>query len=108
MDEVNDINDVEVILDENSEVIVEDSDDEDEDYYNYPTEHNLDKNIFQRLKQNDPSVTNLSLSLNCDDDGKYYFNSIDWKEDGDCIANNTHIKKIHISYDGARIWWGFN
>ena len=84
------------IADENSEVTVEDSYDEDECYYNYPTPR-IDKNIFERLKQNDPSVIDLDINV------QYYFNCINWKEDGDCIANNTHLKRIHITADAEMV-----
>ena len=62
----------------------------------------LDKDTFERLKQNDPSVTHLHTHLDCrsgienpnrSDD---IFNSIDWGKDGYCISNNTQIEKIEI------------
>jgi len=57
----------------------------------------LDENTLQRLKKNDSSVTHLSLSLSASDQNYHnYFNDIDWKVDGDCIASNTHLKKLHI------------
>ena len=49
--------------------------------------------LVQRLKQNDSGVTNLSVSISDE-----YFNSIDWKVDGDCIANNKLLKKLLITY----------
>jgi len=61
----------------------------------------LDNNIIlQRLKQNDSGVTNLSVSLS-----DKYFNSIDWKEDGDCIANNAKLKKLRISFNSSITYW---
>ena len=57
----------------------------------------LDENTLQRLKQDDPSVTHLSLSLSASDQNYLnYFNKIDWKVDGDCISNNTHLKKLRV------------
>jgi len=63
----------------------------------------LDKDTFERLKQNDPSVTHLHTHLDCrsgienpnrsTDD---IFNSIDWGKDGYCISNNTQLEKIEI------------
>jgi len=38
--------------------------------------------------------------LNCNQD-ECNFNSIDWKEDGYCIANNTQLKTINLSYSGS-------
>ena len=55
----------------------------------------LDKNVLQRLKQNDPTITIVSINLNYNNN-KYLFSSIDWKEDGDCIANNTHLKMLQV------------
>ena len=63
--------------------------------------HELDKDIFERLKKNDPAVAILSVDLNCNTD-KSFFNSIDWKADGNCIANNTHIKRLNIHIDTTR------
>jgi len=48
------------IADDSSQIAVEDSDDEDEDYV-YPNYKYLDKKVLQRLKQNDPSITLLLL-----------------------------------------------
>ena len=60
----------------------------------------LNKDTLQRLKENDPSVTHLNIPLHCNDDGDCFFNSINWKEDGNCIVNNTYLKKVIITYDG--------
>ena len=57
--------------------------------------HELYKDTFERLKKNDPAVAILSIDLNCNND-KSFFNNIDWKSDGDCISNNTHIKRLVI------------
>jgi len=38
--------------------------------------------------------------LNCNQDDECNFNSIDWKEDGYCIVNNTQLKTIKLSYRG--------
>ena len=80
---------------ESSETAEEDSDDgyEDNDWPHYD---NLYEETFQKIKQNDPSITNLSVWL----DGKCFFNSIDWKEDGCCIANNTHLKRLQLIFHG--------
>ena len=53
----------------------------------------LDNDIFERLKKNDPAINNLYIYY---DRSKTFFNSIDWKADGDCIANNTQLKKLRI------------
>jgi len=64
------------------------------------------QNILQRLKHNDPAITHLYIDLNCHyhyhgQDGECFFNSIDWKVDGGCITNNTHLKKLLIRYIGT-------
>jgi hypothetical protein len=81
---------------DNDDIGENDSDDEDD----IGAELNLDETTLQRLKQNDPSITFLNVELNCDDNGKCYFNNIDWKKDGDCISNNTQLKTIDISHFG--------
>jgi len=58
----------------------------------------LSTNSLQRLKQNDPSLTNIVLALSHFIDGKYFFNSIDWKVNGDCIASNTQLEKLAIIF----------
>jgi len=85
-DKDNDNNEEESYIEEDSE------DDEDE-------EVDLDKDIFETLKQNDPTVTDLQVVLNCYFNGdKSFFHDIDWKEHGYFIANNTQLKRIHIFY----------
>jgi len=84
------MNNDEDTIDDNSE-FEEDSDIEELEV------HELDKDIFERLKKNDPAVAILSIDLNCNND-KSFFNSIDWKADGGCISNNTHIKRLVIEY----------
>jgi len=75
--------------DDNIDMVEEDSDDEDVEL-----EFNMD--VFKRLKQNDPSVTRLCIELNSHKD---HFGKIDWKEDGDCISNNTQLKDIFMCYN---------
>ena len=65
----------------------------------------LDETLFQRLKSNDSKVTSLHIGLNPGDDGHariayVFFNNINWKEDGDCIANNSNLKELVIEYRG--------
>ena len=87
--------------------------DDDSDIYEYDGENEfkgeyLDESIFLRLKQNDPSITHLHVQLNCDGSGAHvfkcvdnsgicFFNIIDWKENVDCFANNTHLKSMRIT-----------
>ena len=77
----------------------ESSDSEDDIDHKYGGAHMpmLDDKVYQKLKQNDPGITTLHVSLNVD----CFFNIIDWKENGDCIANNTHLKVIRITYYGS-------
>ena len=81
---------------DNYKIDEEDSDDEDDGW-----EFNMD--IFQRLKQNDPSVTNVYIPLNYCFYNKYPFINIDWKEDGDCISNNTQLKEIFMCYSESKM-----
>ena len=60
----------------------------------------MDKKVLQRLKQNDPSIKSIKIGLHCDDDGECFFNTINWKKDGDCIINNTQLKNLHLHYEG--------
>ena len=80
-----------------AEEVVEDSDDEDEDYNRL--QHTLDGNVLQRLKKNDPAVSDLYINLCIELMSDSFFNSIDWKEDGNCISNNKQLKRIHITND---------
>ena len=77
--------------------IEEDDSDTDED-----AGVDLDSKVLQRLKQNDPTITHLNVALNCGDDGECFFNDIDWEKDGDCIANNIHLKRITINRKSYR------
>ena len=75
-----------------------DEDDEDEFFSNV----GFNNEILQRLKQNDPSILGLHIPLRYDENGDYLFiNNIDWKKDGDCISNNTHLKRLYTTYDGS-------
>jgi len=88
------------IADDSSEVLG-DSDDEYKDYV-HPKYKHLDNATYQKVKRDDPSIINLSISLNCNyQNGECLFNNIDWKKDGDCISNNTQLRKIKLSYSGT-------
>lgn len=64
----------------------------------------LENETLQRLKENDPDVTHLNIPLlHYKQDGECFFDSINWKEDDECIANNTQLKKITMTYKG-RTW----
>ena len=64
--------------------------------YNPPCKNylNNNNNILQRLKQNDPTITDLSIALTNDNFGSFKY--MNWKEDGDCIANNKQLMKLNI------------
>jgi len=69
---------------------------------NYDQVYKLDNETLQRLKEHDPRVTHLSISLDVDrDSNACFFNSIDWEMDGDCIANNKHLYSIRMSQSGT-------
>jgi len=73
--------------------VIEEYDSDDEDDYD-----TLNKNTLQKLKSNNPAVCTLAIDLN-----KYYlqeepfFYSIDWKENGNCISDNTQLKKLRLN-----------
>jgi len=92
---------MEINNDNNTNEIEEEEEDDDDDTED--CRYDLDKNTFEELKKNNPAITNLRIWLNCDDTEHvtYFFNKIDWKVDGDCIAKNTHIKRLRISYQGS-------
>jgi len=96
MDETNNqIDPVDNNINDNSYIEDDDSDVEDDEDYSYIT---LDKKVLQRLP--DPSVTAVNISFQImHDDGESYFKDFDWKEDGDRIANNTHLKRLKINYE---------
>ena len=56
----------------------------------------LNNSVLQRLKQNDPNIINLYIRG---------IDSVDWEKDGDCIASNTHIKRLHL-HSGYPCDWG--
>ena len=82
---------------DNNEDINEGNSDSEEDIIGEDLD--LDETTIQMLKQN-KGINYLSVQLNCDDNGKCYFNNVDWKKDGDCISNNTQLKTIVISHIG--------
>jgi len=93
MEDTNHQDAVDIEMDNNEDVIDYNSNDIEE----YDEVIKLDENTLQRLKKNDSSVTHLSLSLSASDQNYHnYFNDIDWKVDGDCISNNTHLKKLCV------------
>jgi len=77
---------------EDSDVIIEEVDSDDEyDLFSSDT--------FKRLKQNDPSLTAISVDYFRDHEyTEGYFKSINWKENVCCISNNTHLKELRIHY----------
>jgi len=84
-------------LDDNSDIEEYDIDYEYDDSGHFE----FNKNTFERLKKNDPAINSLYVQLgrSYNDKGEYsFFNSINWKEDGDCIVNNTHIKALRLAY----------
>ena len=78
--------------------IANQSEESDEEVGRYVPSIDLEEKVLQRLKQRDPTITHLRVDFSCDDDGEYIFNSIDWEKDGHCISDNTHLKKLTISY----------
>ena len=90
----NDVNeDEDINHNEDTSETGEDSDGTEQEDWGQPMD--LDEKLFHRLKQNDSGVTNVSVSLT----ERYfsqYFNSIDWKVDGGCIANNTQLKRLYM------------
>ena len=96
MDETNNqIDPVDNNINDNSYIEDDDSDVEDDENYSSITLE-LNAEILQRLKQNDSGVTNINVLLTggC-------FNTINWEEEADCIAKNTQLKKLRLTYDGS-------
>ena len=100
--EMNNNDDTNRIEDENN-----DSDDDEEEEYK-PYYIKLDKDTYERLKKNDPNITDLEVPLSEYNDGKAFFYSIDWKVDGDCISSNNQLKTLRISFRGRCLGrpWG--
>ena len=101
MEDINHQGDVE--MDINGDNNMSDNDSNDDGYVYTPGDHSikytrLNNNLFQGLKQNDPYITDIEVALHSIFTGDCFFNSIDWKVDGYCIANNTHIKRLRIYY----------
>jgi len=75
---------------------IEDVGDTDDEVYGLPSV--LDKKTFQKLKRNDPTITNLCITFDIRNYDECFFNSIDWKVDGNCLlANNTQLKKLSFN-----------
>ena len=60
----------------------------------------FDESSLQKLKMNDPAIKSLYVRLSDGERGKFFNDGIDWKEDGDCITNNNHLKRLWIPYNG--------
>jgi len=87
-------------VNDNNAIEEEDNDEEYENKYNFT----LDKKALIKLKQNDPSITNLTLGLHSSGGREPFFNSIDWKENGGCIVNNTHLKRLRIYHNPSSVF----
>lgn len=68
----------------------------------------LDHDILQRLKQNDPTVTELMVNYDIgreydddDSDGEFDVDNIDWEEEGKALALNTNLKALWICGDSS-------
>jgi len=89
-------------IDGNSLVLADDDDDASVDDSNYK-EWNLDEDILNRLKQNDPTIKKLNVLFRSDDDSddeedSYDANEVDWEQEGvSAISANTHIKSLSIN-----------
>ena len=101
MEETNSDNDDQITNSINDDTNEEEDDENSDDEYEGEFLVLNRKDGLERLKQNDQNITYLSVQLNCDGNGECFFNSIDWKVDGECISNNTHIKGLHITYHGV-------
>jgi len=93
-------------IDHNDNNDISDTDSNDEDAYtlggdNYTVYTMLDKDTFHRLKQNDTSIIDIEVALHFIY-GSFFFNSVDWKEDGDYIASNAHLKSLRITHHDGR------
>ena len=81
--------------DHDSDYDEEESDDEDwrigEDWID------IDEDILRRLKENDPTIAALSLSMGTAA-GVFDALSIDWELEGGAVAENTHLKSLSIDF----------
>ena len=81
--------------DHDSDYDEEESDDEDwrigEDWID------IDEDILRRLKENDPTIAALSLSMGTAA-GVFDALSIDWELEGGAVAENTHLKSLSIEF----------
>jgi len=81
-----------------------DSDDEEGGYHLFDESHyNYGKlDTIEKLKENSPSITGLDIELSRNV-SKCFFNSFDWKKDGYCVSNNTHLKRLLINHNDGRL-----
>ena len=79
------------VEEEDSDYVEEESDDE-SDWIDF------DEDILRRLKDNDPTISELSLNMGTTAAENRLFDalSIDWELEGGAIAENTHLKSLSI------------
>ena len=84
-------------MEDNGSSLSLDDDDDDSDYVNKFEEWELDEDILNRLKQNDPTIEKLYIRSNAENEDDFDANDINWQQEGSkAISKNTHIKSLSI------------
>jgi len=83
---------------DNDDHIMNDDDSVD-DYSDFSKVVHLSEEVMTLLRQNDPSLTALSMNTYAYNTGTFTFNAcnIDWEQDGKYISENTHLKALYLS-----------
>jgi len=73
-------------------------DDSVDDYSDFSKVVHLSEEVMTLLRQNDPSLTALSMNTYAYNTGTVAFNActIDWEQDGKYISDNTHLKALYL------------
>lgn len=82
---------------DNDDHIMNDDDSVD-DYSDFSKVVHLSEEVMTLLRQNDPSLTALSMNTYAYNTGTVAFNActIDWEQDGKYISDNTHLKALYL------------
>ena len=67
-------------MEDNGSSLVLDDDDDDSDYVNKFEEWELDEDILNRLKQNDPTIEKLYIRSNAENEDDFDANDINWQQ----------------------------
>ena len=62
-----------------------------------PTAELFDKLLWHNIKTNNPSITSVFIDWDTEDEEDEFIFDIDWKNEGQYFASNTHLKQVVIS-----------